>query len=160
MAGRQPAASLGKRIEAVVLAPLLFVVTLGIGWLIWSVFEWRNGRTPSYRLLGLRIVRLADDRPIHVWRSLARAIMCLLLVLPTILVGCVIGLSFVFGASAPDGLLRRPRTAPWDRLTATRVVDERTQPSVNGKLGLVVLEPIDLAGAIRPSRRHPNGHAN
>ena len=160
VAGRKSAASLGKRVQALVLAPLLFVATLGIGWLIWSVFEWRNGRTPSYRLLGLRIVRLSDEGPIRLGRSLARAAICCLLVIPTIAVCCLIGLCFAFGASPPDGLLHDPRTAPWDYLTATKVTDERAQLWVNGDRAHGILEPIDLAAATRPSGTHDNGHAH
>jgi hypothetical protein len=160
MAGRQPAANLGKRLEALILTALLLVVTLAIGWLIWSVFEWRNGQTPSYRLLGLRIVRLSDERPIRVGRSLARASICCLLVIPTLAVCCFIGISFTLGASPPDGLLRRPRVAPWDYLTATTVIDERAQPEAHGDFGHLILEPIDLSGATRASGTHKNGHAN
>jgi len=154
MAGRQPAASFGKRIEAFALTPLLFVATLGIGWLVWSVFEWRNGRTPSYRLLGLRVVRLSDERPIGLGKSLERGSICCLLVLPTIAICCVIGISFLLGASPPDGLLRDPRTSPWDHLTATKVTNEHTRPWANGDFGHGVLEPIDLAGDTRASGTH------
>jgi RDD family len=158
MAANQPGASFGKRIEALVLAPLLFVVTLGVGWVVWCLLEWRNSRTPSYRLLGLRVVRLSDEQPIRFLRSLARSAICCLLVIPTIAACCVVGLCFVFGASAPDELFRRPRTAPWDRLTATRVIDERTQPNVSGDSGQELLDPIDLTGATRPSAIHTNGN--
>ena len=109
MAGSKPVASLGKRIEALALVPLLFIVTLGIGWLVWCVIEWTSGRTPSYRILGLRVVRTSDDRPIRLVRSLARSAICLLLIIPTIVVCGVIGISFVFGASAPEELFRQPR---------------------------------------------------
>jgi hypothetical protein len=159
MAKRQAAASLGKRIEALALTPLLFVVTLGVGWLVWSVLEWRNGRTPSYRILGLRVVRMSDERPIGVARSLARCSICILLVIPMVVVCCVIGLSFVFGASAPDDLLR-PRRAPWDYLTATNVTDEGTEEGVggNGDPHYGILSPIDLSRATRPSGTQNNGH--
>jgi hypothetical protein len=160
MAGHQPAASLGKRIEALALTLLLFVVTLGVGWLVWSVLEWRNGRTPSYRRLGLRVVRASDGRPIRLFRSLARSSICGLLVIPTVAVCCVIGISFVFGASPPDDLLRHPRTAPWDYLTATRVTDERTPPDVGGEFGHEILGPIDLSRATRPSGAQDNGRVH
>ena len=160
MAGRQPAASFGKRLEALVLTALLLVVTLAIGWLIWSVFEWRKGRTPSYRLLGLRIVALSDERPIGPGRSLARACICCLLVVPTIVACCVIGICFTLGASPPSGLLRRPRVAPWDYLTATKVTDERAQPEAHGGFGHAILESIDLASATRASGTHNNGDAH
>ena len=144
--------------EALALAPLLIVATLGIGWLVWSVVEWRDGRTPSYRVLGLRVVRRADDTPARLWRSAARTGLCCLLVLPTVVVCGVVGLCFVFGASPPDGLLRTPRQAPWDSFTATRVTDERARPAGDGAAG-ARLEPIDLAHATRPSGTHRNGRA-
>ena len=142
------------------LTPLLIVGTLGIGWLVWSVFEWRNGRTPSYRLLGLRVVRVSDDRPIRLTRSFARAVLCGLLVIPTVVVCCVIGVCFAFGASPPDGLLSQPRTAPWDYFTATKVSVERTRSRGTRDLAHGILEPIDLAAATRASGTHRNGHAH
>jgi uncharacterized RDD family membrane protein YckC len=33
----------------------LFIGTLGIGYIIWSVFEWADGRSPAQRMLGLRV---------------------------------------------------------------------------------------------------------
>jgi hypothetical protein len=160
MAGHQSAASMGKRIEALALTLLLFVVTLGVGWLVWSVLEWRKGRTPSYRLVGLRVVRMADERPIRLARSLARCSICILLVIPTVAICCVIGICFVFGASPPDDLFRHPRTAPWDYLTATRVTDERTPPGVGGDSGYEILSPIDLSRATRASGTQNNGHVH
>jgi hypothetical protein len=32
----------------------LFIGTLGIGYVAWSLFEWGNGRSPAQRMLGLR----------------------------------------------------------------------------------------------------------
>jgi RDD family len=133
MAGGRHEASLGRRLEALLLTPLLLVVTLGIGWLIWSIFEWRHGRTPSYRLLGLRVVRRSNDEPAGLGRSFARSgVCCPVLVVPTIVVGGIIGLCFAMGASPPDGLLSRPRAAPWDQLTSTRVIDERVDSETDG----------------------------
>ena len=151
MAARTPAASLEKRLEALGLAPLLLVATLGVGWLVWCVLEWGNGRTPSYRILGLRVVRTSDGQPARPARSFVRSSICLVLVIPTVVIGCVIGTSFVFGASAPEDLLRRPRTAPWDRLTATEVVDERAPTGGGaGEIPGVLLDHIDLS-AIPPT---------
>jgi uncharacterized RDD family membrane protein YckC len=119
-------ASLGRRIEALLLTLFLFIGSLGVGWLIWTVLEWRSGRTPSYRLLGLRVVTLADGRPIGLARSIVRnGILCTVLLLPSVLACCILAATFVMGASPPDLLWARPRTAPWDRLTRTQVVDER-----------------------------------
>jgi len=147
----------GKRLEALALAPLLFIVTLGVGWLAWCVVEWANGSTPSYRLLGLRVVRTSDEQPTRWFRSFARSTICLLLVVPTIVVCCVIGFTFVFGASAPDDLLRRPRTAPWDRITATKVIDEGTQSRGGRQASPPNLGLVDLAGARQAPEAQTNG---
>jgi hypothetical protein len=157
MAGDQRAASLAKRTEALGLTLPLLVVTLGVGWLVWSVLEWRQGRTPGYRLVGLRVVRTSDGRPIGWCRSCVRSTICLVLILPTVAACAVIGLCFVFGASPPDDLLRHPRTAPWDYLTRTRVTDERTPPVVRPDVVNGLLRPIDLSRATRPQN---NGHAH
>jgi RDD family len=119
-------ATLGRRIEALLLTVFILVGSLGIGWLVWSLIEWRTGRTPSYRLLKLRVVSRSDGRPIGFTKSFVRnGIFCTVLLLPTIVVCCLLGVVFAMGASPPDQLLNLPRTAPWDRLTRTEVVDER-----------------------------------
>jgi hypothetical protein len=160
MAGSEPVASVGKRLQALALAPLLFVVTLGVGWLVWCVVEWAHGRTPSYRLLGLRVVRTSDEQPARLLRSFARGIICLLLVVPTIVVCCVIGFTFVFGASAPEDLLRRPRTAPWDHITATKVIDEGTQRRDSRPATRNTLDHIDLRGARQAPEAQTNGRVH
>jgi hypothetical protein len=160
MAANKAVAGLKKRLEALALAPLLLVVTLGVGWLVWCVLEWPGGRTPSYRVLGLRVVRTADDQPIGLLRSFARSSLCLVLVVPTIVVCCVIGISFVFGASAPDDLFRQPRPAPWDRLTATKVVDDRAPSDLGGPVSHEALDHIDLTGLPPAPQAHTNGHVH
>jgi len=47
-------ASPGLRIGAYFLAGLLWIVTLFIGYLIWGAITWRDGRTPTQQLLGMR----------------------------------------------------------------------------------------------------------
>ncbi|WP_433362398.1 RDD family protein [Actinoplanes sp. CA-142083] len=44
--------SAGGRLGARLLDGLLLIVTLGIGWLIWSCITWSNGQTPAKSLLG------------------------------------------------------------------------------------------------------------
>jgi hypothetical protein len=160
MAGSEPVASVGKRLQALALAPLLFVVTLGVGWLVWCVVEWAHGRTPSYRLLGLRVVRTSDGQPARLVRSFARGVICLLLVVPTIVVCCVIGFTFVFGASAPEDLLRRPRRAPWDHITGTKVIDEGTQRREGRPATRKALDHIDLSGARQAPEAQTNGRVH
>jgi uncharacterized RDD family membrane protein YckC len=47
-------ASHGLRIGAYFLAGLLWIVTLFIGYVIWGAITWRDGRTPTQQLLGMR----------------------------------------------------------------------------------------------------------
>jgi hypothetical protein len=156
---QQRAASTGRRIGALGLTLLLLVVTLVVGWLVWSVFEWRQSRTPSYRVLGLRVVRQDDGQRIGVWRSLLRSgICCTVLVVPTAVVSGVILLCFAFGASPPDGLFRQPRRVPWDVLTATTVLDERARPTVQPGPEFRPIEPVDLSGTTVVDRPQSNGH--
>jgi len=123
-----PPASTAARLETLGLTFLLFVVTLGIGWLVWSVVEWRKGRTASFGLRGLRVVRLSDGRPIGLCRSIVRnALCCTLLLVPTAVVCAVLALAFVMGASPPEGLMKQARRAPWDVLTGTTVLDQRAR---------------------------------
>ncbi|HSZ37752.1 MAG TPA: RDD family protein [Acidimicrobiales bacterium] len=129
-----PAAGFGARIKALLLTLGLIVVTLGVGWLLWSVVEWRRGSTASFRLTGLRVVRRGDGMPIGVGRSFLRnAVLCTVLLIPTILACIMIAVAFVMGASPPNDLFSKPRNAPWDRLTGTMVVQERRRPFSRGK---------------------------
>ncbi len=125
---RAPGASTGARLRALSLTCLFFVVTLGIGWTVWTVLEWRHGRTASYRLTGLRVVRRRDGRPIGLARSFLRnGICCVVLLIPTVIVCLMLAIAFVMGASPPNDLLSKPRFAPWDLLTGTEVLDERSR---------------------------------
>ena len=121
---RLPGASVGTRIKALLLTPLLIVVTLGVGWLAWSIVEWRSGRTPSYRRTNLRVVRKSDGKPIGLGRSVLREACCALLLVPTLVACFLIAFSFVMGASPPEGIFGQSRHAPWDLLTRTDVVNE------------------------------------
>jgi hypothetical protein len=46
-------ASRGQVAAAWFLGLMLFGVTLGIGYIIWSLFTWRHGRSPAQQILGL-----------------------------------------------------------------------------------------------------------
>jgi uncharacterized RDD family membrane protein YckC len=55
-------ASAGRRIGAYFLGILLFIVTLGIGWMIWGLIVWGNGQTPALQVLGMRCWRPETGR--------------------------------------------------------------------------------------------------
>jgi uncharacterized RDD family membrane protein YckC len=48
-------ASFQHRLGAYALDAVLAVVTLGIGWLIWSLIIWGEGQTPAKRILKIRV---------------------------------------------------------------------------------------------------------
>ena len=123
-ADRLLAAGVGTRIKALLLTAVLFIVTLGVGWLAWSVVEWCSGRTPSYRRVHLRVVRRSDGKPIGLGRSVLREACCGLLLFPTLVACGFLVLGLVMGASPPGGILGQSRRAPWDLLTHTEVVNE------------------------------------
>ncbi len=114
---------------------------------------------PAYRLLGLRVVRRSDGQRIGFWRSLARSgVCCLLLVVPTVVIGAVVGLCFAMGASPPDGLLSQPRAAPWDALTATTVMDERVPRRQEPAADEGRIDPVGEVGATALEEPRQNGH--
>ena len=55
-ATKEPLASAGARLGAHLMEGLLALVTLGIGWLIWSFVEWGKGTTPGHKVLKQYIV--------------------------------------------------------------------------------------------------------
>lgn len=55
-------ASRGQRFGALLLELLLAVVTLVIGWLIWSLIVYSRGQSPAKQVLKMRVVRLESHR--------------------------------------------------------------------------------------------------
>ncbi len=60
-------ASVGRRIGAYFLGILLFIVTLGIGWIIWGLLIWPRGQTPALQVLGMRCYRPEEGRVPGFW---------------------------------------------------------------------------------------------
>lgn len=67
-------ASIGRRIGAYFLAIPLFIVTLGIGYLIWGLLAWRNGQTPALQVLGMRCWRPETGQVAGFWWMALREI--------------------------------------------------------------------------------------
>ena len=67
-------ASLGARFGAFLLEFVLFIVTLGIGWFIWSMVMWTRGTTPAKKLLGLSVVDIQTGRPCTWGHMLVRSL--------------------------------------------------------------------------------------
>ena len=112
-----------RRCYAYLLDALLAGLTLGVGWLVWSLLAWRRGQSPAKQLMGMTVVH--DGRPASWKRMAAREL----------LLKTVAGL--VCGALARPsyGISLIPyffwlcfdvdRQALWDRPAGTLVVEER-----------------------------------
>ncbi len=67
-------ASIGRRIGAFFLAILLYVLTLGIGYVVWGLFVWGRGQTPALQVLGMRCWRPESQRVAGWWWMALREI--------------------------------------------------------------------------------------
>jgi uncharacterized RDD family membrane protein YckC len=63
-------ASTGRRIGAWFLAIPLFIITLGIGYIVWGLILWSRGTTPALKVLGMKVWRL-DTNQVPTWGRMA-----------------------------------------------------------------------------------------
>jgi uncharacterized RDD family membrane protein YckC len=110
-----PLTSKGKRFGAYLLEGLLIVVTLFIGWLIWSLIIWGKGQTPAKSLLGMRVIHDATMRPatmgVMALRELVGKVVLSIVPFWQIISG-------IFVLATDDS------TAVWDKIAHTHVVDD------------------------------------
>jgi uncharacterized RDD family membrane protein YckC len=116
-------ASAQRRLLAYLLDALLVPLTLGIGWIVWSLFAWRRGQSPAKQLLGMYVVH--DGERATWWRMCARELLC-----KGIAGALCFGLVRVtYGASLIPYylwlILDPDHKALWDRFAGTRVFEER-----------------------------------
>lgn len=108
----------GVRLGAYLLDIVLFVVTCGIGWLIWSIVLWQHATSPAKKMLGLRIVDLSTGAPATMNQMLLRELV------GKIIVNSVTG-GLVSLVSAVLILATPSRQGAWDYLSKTTVIKER-----------------------------------
>jgi uncharacterized RDD family membrane protein YckC len=112
-----PLVSHPKRFGAFLLEGILVVVTLSIGWLIWSLIIWRDGLTPAKQLLGMRCMKAHTDHP-ATWGTMA---------LRELVGKWLIG-NLTFGISTLVSafmiLLGEHRQGIWDLIATTVVIDQ------------------------------------
>ncbi|MDI1462722.1 RDD family protein [Catellatospora sp. KI3] len=118
---RPQLAGLGRRLAGFALELLLCAATLVVGWLAWSVYEWRHGRTPAKRLLGLRVVDAVSAEPAGL-RTMALRQGAYALGVVGLFGAATLGLGWVVAALF---VLSPTRQAMWDRLAFTAVVRSR-----------------------------------
>ena len=111
--------SAGRRFGGYLLEGLLFVCTLAIGWVIWSLIVWTQGQTPAKQVLGMRVVRL-DTRTHAGWgRMFLREIIgkfVVSLVGSLVLIGVVIADLWL--------LWDKDKQELWDKIAGTVVVND------------------------------------
>ena len=110
--------SQGKRLGGIFLELLLVLVTLGIGWLLWSLYIYGRGQSPAKQLLKMRVVRVDQREAPDFWWMVLRE-----LVLKVVPFFFILGLLWV----AINGivLLTNDRLqALWDKMLKTVVIDD------------------------------------
>lgn len=111
-----PLTSAGRRFLAYLLDSLLALVTLYIGWLIWSIIIWKDGVSPAKQMMGMRCVSLetgrAADRGTMAVRELVGK-----WILGTVTFGIttIVSCFMILGAD---------RQGIWDKIAKTTVVDD------------------------------------
>ena len=132
-----PLASQGRRLAGAVLDGLIFVLTLGIGWVIWYLVAARGGQSPAKRLLGTRVIREDGAVASLSWmliRDLAVRVIAfgavnrvLVAVLGEEAGGAIYGLAFV--VAALWCVWDANRQCLWDKIVRTRVVYGQRGPA-------------------------------
>ena len=121
-----------RRLAGFALDVLLFFVTLGIGWLVWSWFEWDRGRTPGKRLVGTTVIDTDGESLGR--RGMARRA----LVKGVALMAGLLTLGVLWWLAAAPVLWRGRRTT-WDRVAHTNVrgheVERSRVRTVMGRAG-------------------------
>jgi uncharacterized RDD family membrane protein YckC len=95
---------------------LLFVVTCGIGWLIWSIVLWQQSTSPAKKMLKLKIVDFNTGAPATMTQMLLRE------GLGKIVLGTITGITGLI--SAVLILVVPGRQGVWDYIAKTTVVRE------------------------------------
>jgi hypothetical protein len=108
----------GKRFGAMLLEIVLAIVTLGIGWLIWSVIVWQKATSPAKSLMNMRVVKVSENRPATFGEMALRE-----LVGKSLLANFTIGISYIIG-----GVMlindKANHQALWDKMVETTVVED------------------------------------
>ena len=106
----------GVRLGALLLDSLLFVVTCGIGWLIWSIVLWQQSTSPAKKMLNLKIVDINTGVPASMVQMLLRE------GLGKIVLSAITGIVGI--VSAILILVVPSRQGVWDYISKTTVVRE------------------------------------
>lgn len=106
----------GVRFGALLLDSLLFIVTCGIGWLIWDIVLWQQSTSPAKKMLNLKIVDINTGAPASMVQMLLRE------GLGKIVLSAITGIVGII--SAVLILVVPSRQGVWDYISKTTVVRE------------------------------------
>ena len=106
----------GVRLWATILDGLLFIVTCGIGWLIWDIVLWQQSTSPAKKMLNLKIVDINTGAPASMVQMLLRE------GLGKIVLSAITGIVGI--VSAILILVVPSRQGVWDYISKTTVVRE------------------------------------
>jgi uncharacterized RDD family membrane protein YckC len=108
--------SVGRRFGAYLLDGLLAIVTLGIGWMIWSLIVWGQGYTPGKQLMKMKAVKL-DTGESATWGT-----MFLREFVGKGIIGAI-AIPITLGILAFMLLWDSKRQQVWDKVAGTVIVD-------------------------------------
>ena len=113
--------SVGKRLGGYLLDVVLAIVTLIIGWLIWSLIVWGRSTSPAKQLLKMKVVKKDTGLRASYGTMALRE-----LVGKWLIVGLVIGSICGLVAIVLDFMLLwdQDRQQLWDKIAGTIVVDD------------------------------------
>lgn len=114
-------AEVGTRLGGFLLDIVLMVVTLGIGWMIWSLIAWGGGQTPAKQILKMRCVNPRTGMPATWGTMFLREFVGRYL-----LFGLIGGLTFGIGSFVLTFMLLwdKKHQQLWDKVASTVVVSD------------------------------------
>jgi uncharacterized RDD family membrane protein YckC len=129
----------GRRLGQYALDALLAIVTLGIGYLIWSLFIWRRGETPAMQILRIKVVKLDTGVP-ATWGTMALREF----VGKYIVMGLISSIFFPAWVVLVFMLMwDKNKQELWDKIAGTIVVSNYPEPVEFG-------QPFDAAVQVQP----------
>ncbi|MHB8452052.1 MAG: RDD family protein, partial [Mycobacteriales bacterium] len=111
----------GKRFGSYLLTIPLYVVTLGLGYLVWLLIAWSKGQNPAQQVLHMKVTKLAERR-VATWGDMFVRNFVVVGLLFGVVGGFLIGLPLIVGALF--GLGGPLYQTAWDRMMGTIVVDD------------------------------------
>jgi uncharacterized RDD family membrane protein YckC len=112
--------SVGKRLGGYLLDVLLLIVTLFIGWIVWSLVVWGRSQTPGKQLLAMKVVKKDSGRRASYGTMALRELVGKWLIMTLISFVCsIVALVLDFML-----LWDKDRQQLWDKVAGTIVVDD------------------------------------